>query len=99
MGITKRKIFLSRKQSTMMRMPTNPDYVWNYSFYQLMDLGVEIDEDWCSVGNIDYDALDDLRGNYPHLFEDEVAEIPTNGWNEITQEITEHGDNEALDIR
>jgi hypothetical protein len=81
MGITKRKIFLSRKQSTMMRMPTNPDYVWNYSFYQLMDLGVEIDEDWCSVGNIDYDALDDLRGNYPHLFEDEA-----NGWDEITQE-------------
>jgi hypothetical protein len=75
------------------------DCVWNYSFCELMDLWVKIDEHWYSVGNIDYDALDDQRGNYPHLFEDEVAEIPTNGWNEITQEITEHGDNEALDIR
>jgi hypothetical protein len=43
--------------------------------------------------------LDDLRGNYPHLFEDDIAEILENGWDEITQEITEHGDDEALDMR
>jgi hypothetical protein len=29
-----------------------------------MDLGVEIDEDWYGVGNIEYDALDDLRGDF-----------------------------------
>jgi hypothetical protein len=64
-----------------------------------MDLGVETDEGWYNVGNIDYDALDDLQGNYPHLFEDEGVDIPANGWDEITQGTTEHGDNEALDRR
>jgi hypothetical protein len=33
-----------------------------------MDLGVEIDKDWYSVGNIEYDALDDLQGDFPQLF-------------------------------
>ena len=28
------------------------DYVWNYFFCEWIDLGVEIDEDWYSVGNI-----------------------------------------------
>jgi hypothetical protein len=37
-----------------------------------------------SVGNIEYDALNDLRGNYPHLSKDEVVEIPANGWDGIT---------------
>jgi hypothetical protein len=64
-----------------------------------MDLGVEIDEDWYSIGNIDYDALDELWGDYPHLFKDNVAEIPSNGWDEIAEEITEHGNDEALDMR
>ena len=41
-------------------IPIDPNCMWNYSFYELMDLGVEIDEDWYSVGNIEYDALDDL---------------------------------------
>ncbi|XP_059446582.1 uncharacterized protein LOC132178145 [Corylus avellana] len=31
-------------------------------------LRVEIDEDWYSVGNIEYDALDDLLGDFPQLF-------------------------------
>ena len=45
--------------------------MWNYSFCELMDLGVEIDYNWYSVGNIKYDALDDLLGsNFPQLFED-----------------------------
>jgi hypothetical protein len=76
-----------------------PRLCMNYSFCELMDLGVKIDEDWCNVGNIDYDALDDLQDDYPYLFEDEAAEIPSNGWDEITQEITKHGDDEALDMR
>jgi hypothetical protein len=61
----------------MARIPTNTNCVWNYSF-------CELDEDWYSVGNIEYDALNDLRGDYPHLSEDEVVEIPTNGWDGIT---------------
>jgi hypothetical protein len=67
----------------------DPDCVWNYSFYEWIDLGVEIDEDWYSVGNIEYDALDDLRGNFPQLFEEDNVLI--NGWDEIIQEPTEHG--------
>jgi hypothetical protein len=42
----------------------NPDYVWNYSFCEWIDLGVEIDEDWYSVSNIKYDTLDDLRHDF-----------------------------------
>ena len=38
-----------------------------------MDLGVEIDKDWYSLGNIEYDALDDLRGDFSQLFEDELV--------------------------
>jgi hypothetical protein len=33
------------------------------------------------VGNIEYDALDDLRGNFMQLFEDD--DVPINGWDEI----------------
>jgi len=40
-----------------------------------------------------------LQGDYPHLFEDEVAEVLENGWEESTQEVTEQGNNEALDMR
>jgi hypothetical protein len=40
------------------------DCVWDYSFYKWIDLGVENDEDWYSVGNIKYDALDDLRSDF-----------------------------------
>jgi hypothetical protein len=52
----------------MARTPTDPDCIWNYAFCELIDLGVKIDEYWYSVGNIDYNALDDLQGDYPHLF-------------------------------
>jgi hypothetical protein len=45
----------------MAPIPINPDCV---SFCEWIDLGVEINEDWYSVGNIEYDALDDLRGDF-----------------------------------
>jgi hypothetical protein len=44
----------------MAPIPINPDCMWNYSFCESMDLGVEIDDHWYSVSNIEYDALDDL---------------------------------------
>jgi hypothetical protein len=47
-------------------------------FCEWIDLGVEIDEDWYSVGNIEYDALDDLRGDFLQLFEED--DVPINGW-------------------
>jgi hypothetical protein len=75
----------------MAPIPIDPDCVWNYSFCKWIDLGVEIDEDWYSVGNIEYDALDDLRGNFLQLFEED--DVPINGWDEIIQEPTEHGRN------
>ena len=61
-------------------MPIDPDCMWNYS-YELMDIGVEIDEDWYSVGNIEYDALNELRGDFPQLFEEDV--VPVDDWEEI----------------
>jgi hypothetical protein len=75
----------------MAPIPIDLDLVWNYSFCEWIDLGVEIDEDWYSVGNIEYDTLDDLRGDFPQLFEEE--NVPINGWDEIIQESTEHGRN------
>jgi hypothetical protein len=65
--------------------------MWNYSFCEWIDLGVEIDEDWYSVGNIEYNALDNLWGNFPQLFEEDGVLI--NGWDEIIQEPTEHDRN------
>ena len=62
--------------------------MWNYSFCEWIDLGVEIDEDWYSMGNIEYDALDDLRSDFPQLFEED--DVPINGWNEMIQERIEH---------
>ena len=62
-------------------IPINPDYMWNYSFCELMDLGVEIDEDWYNIDNIEYDVLDDLWDDFSQLFEDDV--VPIDGWEEI----------------
>jgi hypothetical protein len=75
----------------MAPIPIDPDNVWNYSFCEWIDLGLEIDEDWYSVGNIEYDALDNLRGNFLQLFEED--DVPINGWDEIIQEPIEHGKN------
>ena len=71
--------------------------MWNYSFYKLLDLGVEIDDDWYSVGNIEYDTLDDIRGNFSQLFEDDL--VPVNGWEEMPQEPTEHDFDDLVDKR
>jgi hypothetical protein len=49
------------------------------------------------VGNIEYDALDDLRGNFPQLFEKD--DVPTNGWDEIISEPTEHDEGDSTDRR
>jgi hypothetical protein len=40
----------------MAKKPIDLDCVWNYSFYELIDLGVDIDKDWYSLGHIKYDA-------------------------------------------
>jgi hypothetical protein len=45
-------------------------------FCDLIDLRVKIDDDWYIVGNIDYDGLDNLRDDYPHLFEDKATRVP-----------------------
>jgi hypothetical protein len=50
----------------------DPDCIWNYSFCELMGLGVEIDEDWYNVGNIEYDAHVHLQGDFQQLFVDNV---------------------------
>jgi hypothetical protein len=49
------------------------------------------------VGNIEYDALDDLRGDLPQLFEED--DVPINGWDEIVQETTEHDEEDSMDKR
>ena len=67
----------------MAPIPIDLDCMWNYSFCELMDLGVEIDDDWYSVGNIEYDALDGLRGDFSQLFEDDL--VPVNRWEEMPQ--------------
>ena len=40
------------------------------------------------MGNIEYDTLDDLRGNFPHLFEKD--DVLNNGWDEMIHKRTEH---------
>jgi hypothetical protein len=48
----------------MATTPVDPDCMWNCSYCELVDLGVKIDDDWNSVGNIKYDAFNDLRGDF-----------------------------------
>ena len=71
--------------------------MWNYYFCELIDLVVEIDDDLHSIGNVVYDALDDLRGDFPQLFEDDVVQV--NVWEEIAQEPTKHDTNDTTDVR
>jgi hypothetical protein len=78
-------------------IPIDLDYMWNYSFYKLMDLGVEIDEDWYSDGNIEYEALDDLRGVILLLFEDDV--VPIGDWEETARQPTEHNIDDSTNGR
>ena len=73
------------------------DCVWNYSFCELMDLGVEIDENWNSVGNIEYDELDDLQVDFSQLIEEDV--VPADNWEEIAQEPTEHDFDDSTNRR
>jgi hypothetical protein len=81
----------------MAPIPIDTDCVWNYSFCELMDLGVEIDEDWYSVSNIEYDTLDDLQGHFLQLFEDDV--VPVSNWEEIAQKPTENNIDDSIDGR
>jgi hypothetical protein len=60
-------------------------------------LGVEIDEDWYSMGNIEYDALDDLQGNFLQLLEKD--NVPIYKWDEMVQEPTEHDEEDSTDER
>jgi hypothetical protein len=46
------------------QIPIDSDCMWNYSFSELIDLGIKIDDDWYSVGNIEYNALDDLHNDF-----------------------------------
>jgi hypothetical protein len=62
-----------------------------------MDLGVEIDEDRYSVGNIEYNTLDDLQGDFLQLFEDDVVLV--GDWKEIAQEPTKHNINDSTNGR
>ena len=79
----------------MAPIPIDVDYVWKYSFYEWIDLGVEIDEDQYSVGNIEYDALNDVCGNFPQLFEED--DVMINEQDEIIQEPTEHDEEGSTD--
>jgi hypothetical protein len=79
------------------QIPTNPDCMCNYSFCELIDLGVEIDDDWYSVGNIEYDALDDLQNDFPQLFEGDL--VLAADWDEITHKPTKRYHYEAMDLR
>jgi hypothetical protein len=81
----------------MAHIPIDPDYVWNYSFCEWIDLGVEIDEDWNRVGNIEYNALNDLRGNFSQLFEED--DEPINRWDEMIQEPIKHDEEDSTDER
>ena len=81
----------------MTPIPIDPNCMWNYSFCEWIDLGVEIDEDQYSVGNIEYDALNNLRGNFSQLFEKD--DVPINKWDKMVEEPTEHDEEDSTDER
>ena len=60
-------------------------------------MGLEVDDDWYSMSNIEYDALDDLPSDFLQLFEDDV--VPVSDWEEIAQEPTEHDIDDSTDGR
>jgi hypothetical protein len=78
-------------------IPIDLDCMWNYSFCEWIDLEIEIDMDWYSVGNIEYDALNDLQRNFPELFEED--DVPINGWDKMVQEPTKHDEEDSTDER
>jgi hypothetical protein len=88
--LTKKELFSLQDYGTY---TNQPGLCVELLFCEWINLGVEIDEDWHSVGNIENDALDDLRGNFLQLFEKD--DVPINGWDAIVQEPTEH-DKRAL---
>jgi hypothetical protein len=45
--------------------------VWNYYFCEWIDLRVEFDKDWYRMGNIEYDAFDNLCDDFPQRFEED----------------------------
>jgi hypothetical protein len=81
----------------MVPIPIDLDCMWNYSFCEWIDLGVEVDEDWYKVGNIECNALNDLRGDFPQLFEKD--DVLINGLDEMVQEPTEHDEEDSKDER
>lgn len=50
------------------KIPTDPDYEWNYLFFKRMTLWVKYDDDWYSMANIDYKVLHDLPENLQHFY-------------------------------
>lgn len=54
----------------MVKIPIDPDCEWNYLFFEWMRLGVDYLEEWYSVGNIDYDVLENLLDDLPHFYVD-----------------------------
>ena len=49
------------------------------------------------MGNIEYDALNDLQGNFLQLFGDD--DVPINRWDEIIQEPIKHNEGDSMDER
>ena len=45
------------------------------------------------MSNIEYDALNDLRGDFSQLFEKD--DVPINEWDEIIQEPTKHDEEDS----
>jgi hypothetical protein len=49
------------------------------------------------IGNIKYNALDDLQGDFLQLFEDD--DVPINRWDGMVQEPTEQDEEDSIDKR